>query len=436
MAQVRIEEVGQDWAQVAGAKRFAVPLRNLLRRPGRSIMTGAAVAIAMALMVSMFSVKEGIRDSVIREIIESNEDLVVIPEQGMVEGAHSMAGSLTLWEQVEFATPVLLSTLSMRLPTDDPKVPLLDKTVFASGIVPGEFWKLMGDQERDRFAGGNWFNESDDPHYDTGYTDDFTGELLLSDNLENPFGKKIKVGDTLEVSQTVGGPTYTMRVVGFFDTEFTGEGYYEDVTAVIMHLSELQNITQFAKEDLADWLSISMTSEAIEEGALKNVVERIEEDYPEYADDILTKEDQLDLLRKETALVEMFYVAVGSVSMLIGLLFVATIMIVSVLERTREIGMLRAIGISRRSIFMQILVEMMVLVFVGAIVGIAPGYYGAVWAAGNIGTRIGHDIALGFSTMFVAQVMLAVLAVGALFAMYPARIAMRMNIVQAINMAA
>ncbi|MCJ2540000.1 MAG: hypothetical protein LN414_01870, partial [Candidatus Thermoplasmatota archaeon] len=69
------------------------------------------------------------------------------------------------------------------------------------------------------------------------------------------------------------------------------------------------------------------------------------------------------------------------------------------------------------------------------LVGIAPGYYGAVWAADRISEDVGVDIALGFSTGFVVQALFWILVVGALFAMYPAYVAVRMNIVRAIGSA-
>jgi putative ABC transport system permease protein len=121
--------------------------------------------------------------------------------------------------------------------------------------------------------------------------------------------------------------------------------------------------------------------------------------------------------------------------MLIGMLFVATVMIVSVIDRTREIGMLRAIGISRRTVFIQVLQESMILVLLGGLIGIAPGYFGAVWAADQISEDVGVEISLGFSTGFVAQALFWILVVGGLFAMYPAYVAVRMNIVRAITSA-
>jgi putative ABC transport system permease protein len=185
--------------------------------------------------------------------------------------------------------------------------------------------------------------------------------------------------------------------------------------------------------DLANGVSVALTPEAIRAGAVGAVAARLKEAYPEYADYVYTKAEQLEKQRQETVVAEVFYLAVGSVSMLIGLLFVATIMIVSVMERTREIGMLRALGISRRSIFVQIFIESMVLVLVGALIGIAPGYYGAAWAAESISADIGLTLVLSFSLPFMLKAMALVLAVGSLFAMYPASVATRMNIVGAIT---
>ena len=417
--------------------RFAVPLRNLLRRPGRSIMTGAAVAISMALLISMFSISEAIVESTEAPLLDSREDLVIQPDQGMIEGAHALASLISAWPEVDFATPVLYWDLPVLLPPPEGETEPRSKVVESFGIVPGHFWAMMGDIERERFDTDQWFLHPDDPHYaDGAFNGTFTGEILLSKNLRK---EGIEVGDTLPVGQP--GSEVDMTVRGFFDHDFSGLGYFGDLSIAIVHLAELQTLGGFAVAgsvnettmvDLADGMSIALTTEAVRDGNEGKVANRIREEFPEYAEDVFTKEDQLELIRQETRIAELFYIAVGWVSMFIGLLFVATIMIVSVLERTREIGMLRAIGISRRTIFVQIISESMVLVLAGALIGIAPGYYGASWAADRIGETIGVSIELGFSLPFVIQALFWVFIVGVLFAMYPAYIAVRMNIVHAI----
>lgn len=435
-------ETPHGLAVSAPVSRLPVALRNLLRRPGRSIMTGAAVAISMALLVSMFSVSEGIKDSAEAPLLESREDLVVAPDQGMIEGAHGMAGDLSSWQEVDFATPALYHDLRVVLPPKEAGDPERPKTVEAFGIVPYGFWELMGEEERSRFDELEWFEHGDDPHFGTGdYDGPFTGEVLLSKNLRK---EGITVGHRLPALGT-NARTFNLTVVGFFDHEFSGVGVIGDLSFAILHLSELQNMTGLAFEedagggrrvvDLADGISIALTREAVSDGREDEVADRIRETWPVHEDDVYTKADQLEMIRGETVLAEIFYLAVGSVSMFIGMLFVATIMIVSVIERTREIGMLRAIGLSRRTIFVQVLTESMILVLVGALIGIAPGYYGAVWAAERISEDVGVDIVLGFSTPFVAQAMFWILVVGALFAMYPAYVAVRMNIVGAITSA-
>jgi putative ABC transport system permease protein len=439
----RMREVDRPHGLAVSApvSRLPVALRNLLRRPGRSLMTGAAVAISMALLISMSSVSEGIKASSEAPLLESREDLVVAPDQGMIEGVHTMTGDLTAWEEVDFATPVLYHDLRVELPPREPGDPTRPKTVEAFGIIPDDFWELMGEDERNRFDRDRWFGHGDDPHFGSGeFEGPFTGEVLLSKNLRR---EGIDVGHPLPAYGT-GDRTFNLTVVGFFDHEFSGVGVIGDLSFAILHLSELQNMTGLAFEqdaqgrrvvDLADGVSIALTRRAVEDGLEDRVADRIRDTWPDHEDDVYTKADQLELIRQESVVAEIFYLAVGSVSMFIGMLFVATIMIVSVIERTREIGMLRAIGISRRTVFTQVMTESMVLVLLGAVIGIAPGYFGAVWAAGRISEDVGVDIALGFSTGFVAQALFWILLVGAMFAMYPAYVAVRMNIVQAITSA-
>jgi putative ABC transport system permease protein len=432
------EEAPHELALSAPVSRLPVALRNLLRRPMRSIMTAAAVSISMALLISMFSVSEGIKDSAEVPLLESREDLVVNPDQGKIEQSHAMADEISSWQEVEFATPALYQDMRVMLPVPDGGGDRYPKVVEALGIVPAEFWELMGEQERERFDLDNWFEVPDDPFFGNGtYDGPFTGEILLSEDLRGP---DLKEGDTLPVIGIDG--IVNMTVVGFFNHEWAGLTGIADLSFAICHLSELQALTGMAWEgqgpsarvvDLANLVSVALTPEAVEDHKEDEVAERIRTEFPEYADDVYTKEDQLELIRQETVLAEVFYIAIGSVSMLIGLLFVATIMIVSVLERTREIGMLRAIGISRRSVFSQIVTESMVLVLLGALIGILPGYYGAVWAADRISSNIGVTIELGFSASFVAWSLFLVVLVGLLFAMYPAYVAVRMNIVKAIT---
>ena len=131
-----------------------------------------------------------------------------------------------------------------------------------------------------------------------------------------------------------------------------------------------------------------------------------------------------------------FFIAIGGVSLMIGLLFVACVMFMTILERTNEIGMLRAIGISKRTIFLQILAESIIIVIIGAAVGIVPGYFGSLWGADYIRTTVGtSETIVLFSLPAVGQLFVEVILLGGLVSIFPAWRAMSMDIIRSLKRA-
>jgi putative ABC transport system permease protein len=119
--------------------------------------------------------------------------------------------------------------------------------------------------------------------------------------------------------------------------------------------------------------------------------------------------------------------AVASISLIVGGIGIMNIMLVSVTERTREIGIRMAIGAKERDILMQFLTEAVLLTFIGGIIGMAVGVIGAKLVSSffNWPTLISiHAIAMaiGFSG-----------AVGIFFGFYPARKAASLNPIEALR---
>jgi putative ABC transport system permease protein len=119
--------------------------------------------------------------------------------------------------------------------------------------------------------------------------------------------------------------------------------------------------------------------------------------------------------------------AVASVSLVVGGIGIMNIMLVSVTERTREIGLRMAVGARTRDILGQFLVEAVTLSLIGGLAGVAIGLAGAYAVAGFAGWRI------LISPQAVVLAVAFAFAIGVFFGFYPARKAARLNPVEALR---
>jgi putative ABC transport system permease protein len=143
---------------------------------------------------------------------------------------------------------------------------------------------------------------------------------------------------------------------------------------------------------------------------------------------VFSQADFLAAFGAITSVVTVFLSAIAGISLLVGGIGIMNIMLVTVTERTREIGLRKAVGAKRRDILLQFLVEAMTLSVSGGAVGIALGVTGAL---------IVSQLLEGFSAVVsVGAVALAAgfsAAVGLFFGLYPALRASRLNPIEALR---
>ena len=418
----------------------AVWTKELRRHKGRTVATAGAVAISMALLVSMLSISDGIIATVESSIADSGADLLVAaPYDTDFAGGHAIASNLTAWNDVENASPVLRALVRI----DSGKDGTTPLSPVGLGVIPVDFYNILPPSDRDLISG--WFKDPGDPHFAGGaYTGPFTGETVLS--LELAEDLKVAVNDTVTVEGDAAVAPRTFTVVGTVATQLSGDRIIQEVRWAFFHLSELQEMRALAANgtgpnrtvlDMASRLYITLTNETkLAPGGASEVQRKVEQAYPDFAGMVQTKQDRLDRLQDEYAVARVFYVAIGFVSLVIGLLFVGCVVAISVSERTRDIGSLRAIGISRRSIFLMVLAESLVLVGVGALLGVLPGYFAAQALGDTLATSQG--VAPTF-VVFTPEVALysvvRVVAFGLLVSLYPAWRATRVPVVEAMRAA-
>jgi putative ABC transport system permease protein len=151
---------------------------------------------------------------------------------------------------------------------------------------------------------------------------------------------------------------------------------------------------------------------------------------PNGGTDDFTVRDQSAIAKAATStssIMTSLLAAIASVSLIVGGIGIMNIMLVSVTERTREIGIRMAIGARGSDVLTQFLVESVVMSILGGIVGLLAGYGGAML----LGHITGWHTVVPISAVFIAVGFSA--AVGVFFGYYPARKAAALNPIQALR---
>ena len=364
-------------------------LRNLTRRKGRTTLTILGVALAISLLVTMFSIGEGVRIYSKKSLDKTNIDLfvqakgseVLLPGSEFDDG-RMLASAIKANPKVEFAFPflsrdllILNETMHARilagenLSGDDLKKGVLPITV--NGVIPRISMDVGGLEIKE----GPGFLEMEDPFFANGTyaggtnSTNFTGELMANSALSKYL--KAGVGDLVYVYPSANRTNESLARWAANGTRMhlTGisEASFEGITekAAYIHLSELQYLTN-KKNDAVTRIYVSLydSKDDVE------VKKWIEEDIGLEA---FTKKEFLSQLESFTSVYTGFADMIIAITFLVAVVFTGTIMMMSIRERVSEFGLMRAIGFSRSSIFVQILYESLTISILGLLIGLALG---------------------------------------------------------------
>jgi len=133
------------------------------------------------------------------------------------------------------------------------------------------------------------------------------------------------------------------------------------------------------------------------------------------------------MLSEATGTMTLLLGAIAGISLLVGGIGVMNIMLVSVLERTREIGIRKALGARERDIWAQFLIEAAFLTFAGGIIGVIVG-----WAVSYFVTSTGLMTTVVTADIVILAVSVSV-GIGLFFGFYPAWQASRLNPIEALR---
>ena len=235
----------------------------------------------------------------------------------------------------------------------------------------------------------------------------------------NPIDKEVKIGNI----------RYT--VVGVMETKEFFDNNYDD--RVMIPVTTAQQ--RIFGNDYLHWISVKAKNpEDVDEivAAMRRVYRRLHEHGDEF--NIRTGQEALEQIFKVIFIIEVVVGGVAGISLIVGGIGIMNIMLVSVTERTREIGIRKALGATRVTILWQFLVEAVILCIFGGLLGIGLGYLIGSGIAAYI-TSIGDNIT--FQSVISPDMMFLTvgfsLFVGIAFGVYPAWRASRLDPVEALS---
>ena len=392
-----------------------VALRALRRNKMRSILTALGIIIGVGAVIAMVSIGNGAKSQVEAQVASLGENVITVFPGSFTSGA--MRGG---WGTV--------STLSL----DD------------SDAIQREVANVLGvsPEVRDRaqvLANGlNWNTQimGESPDYASIRSWQMDEGAMYTDQDVRSVAKVAVLGKTVvdqlfpdgdPLGQTIRIRDIPFKVVGVLASKgFNLFGQDQDDTVVIPYTSHLKRVSRHPN-----------IGSILVQAASAKAIDKVEQDITDLLmqrrkgrDQDFTVRSQVEIAQAATATSEtmtMLLGAIAGVSLIVGGIGIMNIMLVSVTERTREIGIRLAVGAHGHDVLLQFLIEAVILSSLGGIIGVVIG----IGSSELVSYRTGWPVAVSSTSVAVAVLFSA--AVGVFFGFYPARKAAQLDPIEALR---
>ncbi|WP_419882493.1 ABC transporter permease [Peribacillus sp. B-H-3] len=243
--------------------------------------------------------------------------------------------------------------------------------------------------------------------------------VLGSDTAQTLFSRSNPVGQSIKIDGT------SFKVVGVLASKGSSMGQSGD-DVIITPISTAQRLT---KTTSIQTMYIKAKSESMLSAAMFEVQGTMSRLFPKKSDDysVVNQTDLMETMSSVSDTMTLLLGGIASISLLVGGIGIMNIMLVSVSERTKEIGIRKAIGANRRTILIQFLIEAIVLSSLGGIIGAGVGLGIAKLVSLSTGMAISYSMSVTIISFLFS------LIIGVVFGVFPASKASRLHPIQALR---
>ncbi|MBI3998556.1 MAG: ABC transporter permease [Armatimonadetes bacterium] len=399
------------------AASFRIAMRALAANPLRSLLTMLGVIIGVGAVVAMVAIGQGARQNVTERVQALGSNLLTVfagvaQFGGVARGDAVQTLTLEDADAIRREVPRVIG-VSAEFSRGNQQVQFRGENynTTVSGVTP-EFQEVRNFKvER-----GQFFTEED--------MRTRAKVALIGRTVQNRlFGEGDPIGQRIKIR----GVTFT--VIGVME-EKGATGFQDRDDVVYVPLTTAQRRLFGVTHVRAINVQVASAEEMTEAQAALTELVRGRHRLGPNQDNDFTVRSQADILQAFTGVSQTMTTLLGgiaAVSLIVGGIGIMNIMLVSVTERTREIGIRKAVGARRRDIMLQFLVESVSLSVTGGVIGIGVGI---------LGSRLINQLA-GWATLLSVQAVLMAfsfaVAVGVFFGLYPARRAALMDPIVALR---
>jgi putative ABC transport system permease protein len=396
-----------------------IAMRALARNKLRSSLTMLGIIIGVGAVIAMVSVGQGAQEQAQQQIAAMGSNMLFVGAGTVTRGGMHMGWGATKSLVYDDMLAILRECPAVKAAA--PGSQASAQVVFGNdnwatrvnGTEPQYF-----DIRTWPFQEGTSFTQND---VEMAANVAVIGETVR----KNLFGATDPLGETIRINNL------PFKVVGVLTPKGTSAAMGDDQDDIILvPITTLQK--KITGQDWLRWIMVSAVSRQASYTAQQQITSLLRDRHRIRSgqdDDFMVRNlaDMADLADQQARLFTVLLASIASISLIVGGIGIMNIMLVSVTERTREIGIRMAIGATEGDVQQQFLIEAVVLSLVGGAAGIVSG----MGASYLITQTLGWPVLV--SPMAIVAAVIFSMAVGIFFGFYPARKAARLDPIEALR---